>query len=122
VQQAGAYALDNAERLIPANVKELARRRDAGVEALRRSGFQLETPQATMYLWVSLPEGVASADFATRALEEEGVVVLPGSGFGPSGEGFFRIALTVVPHRLKEAVTRLGRCVNRLAGRGAGVV
>ena len=62
-----------------------------------------------MYLWVALPAGVASADFARRALEETGALVLPGSSFGPAGEGFFRIALTVGPARLEEAAARLGR-------------
>jgi LL-diaminopimelate aminotransferase len=122
IQKAGAYALDHAERLIPPNVAELARRRDAGVEALRAAGFALESPRATMYLWIPLPGGISSATFATTALEEDGVVVLPGSGFGPGGEGFFRIALTVGPERLRDGVGRLGRTLSRLtAGSGAGV-
>ncbi len=122
IQKAGAYALDHAERLIPPNIAELSRRRDAGVEALRAAGFALESPRATMYLWIALPGGIPSASFATRALEEEGVVVLPGSGFGPGGEGYFRIALTVGPERLREGVARLGKTLERLrAGSGAGV-
>jgi LL-diaminopimelate aminotransferase len=122
IQKAGAYALDHAERLIPPNVAELARRRDAGVDALRAAGFQLERPKATMYLWVALPAGMPSASFATTALEEEGVVVLPGSAFGPGGEGFYRIALTVGPDRLQQGVGRLGRSLARLrTGSRAGV-
>jgi LL-diaminopimelate aminotransferase len=62
-----------------------------------------------MYLWVALPSGVPSAVFARQTLEETGALVLPGSAFGPAGEGFFRIALTVGPDRLKEAAIRLGR-------------
>jgi LL-diaminopimelate aminotransferase len=122
IQRAGAYALDHAERLIPPTVAELARRRDAGVKALRAVGFSLERPQATMYLWVALPLGLPSARFATAALEEDGVVVLPGSAFGPGGEGFFRIALTVGPERLGEGVSRLGRSLARLTGSAARVV
>lgn len=109
VQQAGAYALDHAERLIAPNVAELGRRRDAGVVALREAGFTCDTPQATMYLWVQLPSGLPSADFAVRALEEQGVVVLPGSAFGAGGEGAFRIALTVGAERLREGIRRLGQ-------------
>jgi LL-diaminopimelate aminotransferase len=109
VQQAGAYALDHAERLIAPNVAELAKRRDAGVAVLQAAGFACELPLATMYLWVPLPPGIPSGNFAWRALEEQGVVVLPGSGFGAGGEGFFRIALTVGPARLAEGVGRLGR-------------
>jgi LL-diaminopimelate aminotransferase len=109
VQKAGAVALDRAEELVEPVRAELERRRDAAVAALRAAGFALEAPKAAMYLWVALPAGVPSAAFATRALEETGALVLPGSAFGPAGEGFFRIALTVGAERLKDAAARLGR-------------
>jgi LL-diaminopimelate aminotransferase len=109
VQQAGAVALDNAETLVEPVRLELQHRRDAAVKALREAGFALEAPKAAMYLWVALPEGVSSAVFAKRALEETGALVLPGSAFGPAGEGFFRIALTVGAERLRAAAVRLGR-------------
>jgi LL-diaminopimelate aminotransferase len=109
VQQAGAAALDQAEALVAPIRAELQRRRDAAVAALREAGFTLEAPKAAMYLWVPLPAGTASAAFAKRALEETGVVVLPGSAFGPAGEGFFRIALTVGADRLRVAAGRLGQ-------------
>ncbi|HEX6106685.1 MAG TPA: aminotransferase class I/II-fold pyridoxal phosphate-dependent enzyme [Gemmatimonadales bacterium] len=109
VQKAGAVALDRAEELVEPVRAELERRRDAAVAALRASGFALEAPKAAMYLWIALPSGVPSAAFATRALEETGALVLPGSAFGPAGEGFFRIALTVGPERLRAAAERLGR-------------
>jgi LL-diaminopimelate aminotransferase len=67
-----------------------------------------------MYLWVPLPGGVSSAAFAKHALEETGVVVLPGSGFGPAGEGFFRIALTVGSERLQIAAERLGAALDQV--------
>lgn len=114
IQKAGVLALDHAEEFVVPVREELQRRRDAGVAALRAAGFAVDSPKAAMYLWVPLPAGVASAVFATRALEEEGVVVLPGTGFGPAGEGFFRIALTVGPDRLREAVGRLGRTLEAL--------
>ncbi len=109
VQKAGAAVLDRAEEVVAPIREELRRRRDAAVPALRESGFVLEPPKAAMYLWVALPAGFASAAFARRALEDTGAVVLPGSAFGPAGEGFFRIALTVGPDRLREAAGRLGR-------------
>jgi LL-diaminopimelate aminotransferase len=109
VQQAGAAALDRAEELVEPIRAELQRRRDGAVAALREAGFALESPKAAMYLWVALPPELPSAAFARRALEETGTVVLPGSGFGPAGEGFFRIALTVRAERLREAAFRLGR-------------
>lgn len=109
LQAAGAWTLDHAEELVKPIVAELQVRRDAAVEALRAQGFTVEVPIAAMYLWIPLPPGIASADFSTRALEEEGVVTMAGSGFGPGGEGFFRIALTQPAPRIREAVTRLGR-------------
>jgi LL-diaminopimelate aminotransferase len=109
VQKAGAAVLDHAEEIVAPIREELKRRRDAAVPALRRAGFALESPQAAMYLWVALPAGIESATFARRALEETGALVLPGASFGPAGEGYFRIALTVSGDRLEEAARRLER-------------
>ena len=69
----------------------------------------MEKPLATFYLWVEVPEGYTSAQLATRLLEDAGVVVTPGNGFGEPGEGFFRIALTQKKERIAEAIERLGR-------------
>ncbi|HET9064898.1 MAG TPA: aminotransferase class I/II-fold pyridoxal phosphate-dependent enzyme [Gemmatimonadales bacterium] len=115
LQHAAAWTLDHAETLIPPMVAELSRRRDVAVEALADIGLPVDVPQGAMYLWVPLPPGVASADFAADALESEAVVVLPGSGFGEAGEGFFRIALTVPPDRLREGIGKLGRVLARMA-------
>jgi LL-diaminopimelate aminotransferase len=112
VQKAGAAALDAGESLVEPIRAELQRRRDAAVIALRKAGFTVEPPKAAMYLWIPLPPGVASTGFARQALEELGVVILPGSGFGPAGEGFFRIALTVDASRLELAAERLGRALD----------
>src|SRR6266545_2856359 len=110
VQAAGAAVLPQAEALAQGYVARFKERRDAMLPVLRAQGFEPETPRATMYIWVPLPEGgVPSAAFQQRALEEAGVVVLPGSGFGAGGEGFFRIALTVGTARLVEAAERLGK-------------
>ena len=109
VQAAGAAVLPQAEQLAREYVAQFRERRDAMLAVLRAQGFEPETPRATMYLWVPLPEGLPSATFQRRALEEEGVVTMPGSGFGAGGEGFFRIALTVATPRLCEAAERLGK-------------
>jgi LL-diaminopimelate aminotransferase len=114
VQKAGAAALDHSEQLVAPIRSELERRRDAAVAALRSAGFAVELPKAAMYLWVPLPPGTPSAVFARQALEERGVVVLPGSGFGPAGEGFFRVALTVGADRLRAAAGRLGETLERI--------
>jgi LL-diaminopimelate aminotransferase len=112
LQQAGVVALDRAEELVAPIRDTLARRRDSAVAALRTAGFVVDTPKAAMYLWVPLPAGVPSAPFTRRTLEEYGVVTLPGSSFGPAGEGYFRIALTVSPERLTEAVGRIGKALD----------
>ena len=114
VQKAGAAALDHSEELVAPIRSELERRRDAAVAALRSAGFAVEAPRAAMYLWVPLPPGMSSAVFARNALEESGVVILPGSGFGPAGEGFFRVALTVGADRLRAAAERLGETLERI--------
>ena len=86
---------------------------------LRKDGFDVSTPKGAMYLWVPMPKGIPSAPFTRRVLEESGVVLLPGSGFGPAGEGFFRIALTVGPARLAEGIARVGRMLATVQGEKA---
>lgn len=117
LQRAAVVALDRSEEFVAPICRVLSARRDAAVAALREAGFVVATPRAAMYLWVPLPEGIPSMDFARRALEQEGVVVLPGRGFGPAGEGYVRIALTAEPDRLREAVARLGRTLAGWTGR-----
>jgi LL-diaminopimelate aminotransferase len=109
VQAAGVAALESWASWVPGNVAVFQRRRDAAVEAFRRAGFEITVPKATMYLWVPVPGGAPSAVYARRALDQQGVIVLPGSSLGEGGEGFFRIALTVSEDRLTEAASRLGR-------------
>ena len=114
VQAAGVAALESYDEFVPGNVAIFKERRDAAVEAFRAAGFSCDTPRATMYLWITLPDGVSSADFADRLLEDEGVVVMPGSGFGAGGEGFFRISFITSPERIAEAATRAGRVLSSL--------
>ena len=109
IQSAGVAALESYDTWVPENVARYERRRNAAVEGLRSAGFAVTVPKATMYLWVPVPGGEPSRDFAERALESEGVVVLPGGALGAGGEGFFRIALTVEEERIREAAARLGR-------------
>ncbi|MGB1658285.1 MAG: aminotransferase class I/II-fold pyridoxal phosphate-dependent enzyme, partial [Longimicrobiales bacterium] len=111
VQAAGAAALNAAEAWVPGNIAVFEERRDRAAAALMSAGFEVAVPKATMYLWIPVPRGEASEAFATRALEQEGVIVLPGAALGEGGEGFFRIALTVDGDRLEEAARRLGRVV-----------
>jgi len=107
IQYAGAYALDNLERIVPPLRAVFKERRDYLAKALQELGFELKIPQATFYLWVKVPKGFTSTDFCRKLLEELDLVVTPGNGFGASGEGYFRIALTVGVDTLKRAVERL---------------
>ena len=77
------------------------------VRGLRDSGFEVDPPKATFYLWVKVPEGYTSTQITTRFLEDSGLVVTPGNGFGEPGEGYFRIALTQNRERLTEGLERL---------------
>jgi LL-diaminopimelate aminotransferase len=115
IQQAGVAALASWADFVPGNVAVFQARRDAAVAAFRAAGFRCDVPRAAMYLWIPLPEGLPSQLFADRLLEDEGVVVMPGSGFGAGGEGYFRISFIASPERLQEAAIRAGRC---LAGFG----
>ena len=115
VQAAAAAALDNWATFVPGNVNTFRERRDAAVEAFRANGFECDTPQATMYLWIRLPEHITSAEFAQFLIDEEGVVVMPGSNFGVGGEGFFRVSFVTSPARIREAAARAGRVLTRLS-------
>ncbi len=112
MQAAGVAALGQWSSFVPSNVEIFRERRDAAVSAFREAGFDCETPRATMYVWIQLPPGLASATFATRLREDAGVIVLPGSAFGAGGEGFFRISFITSPERLVEAARRAGRVLD----------
>jgi LL-diaminopimelate aminotransferase len=106
--QRAAVAAFTSVRDFPRRMSEVyARRRDLLVEALAEIGLEVEPPKATPYFWVRVPEGHTSASFAALVLEEANVVVSPGPGYGPSGEGFVRLSLTVPDERLEEAVGRI---------------
>jgi len=85
------------------------RRRDLVCDALEELGVRVRRPHATIYVWAPIPDGFASSEaYAEHVLEEVGVVISPGSIYGPAGEGWFRISLTTPDERLLEAVQRLG--------------
>jgi hypothetical protein len=109
LEAAGVAALESWETWVPGNVETFRLRRDAAVEAFAQAGFQVTKPKATLYLWIPVPGGEPSEAFARRALEQEGVIILPGASLGAGGEGYFRVALTVPEARLAEAAGRLGR-------------
>ena len=85
------------------------RRRDLLLQCLGQVGIKARPPRDSLYIWARCPEGYTSLQFATTLLEEAGVVVTPGIGYGKHGEGYIRLSLTVPDHRLEEAVARLSR-------------
>ena len=115
VQKAGIAALDSWETWVPGNVEVFRQRRDAAVAAFRANGFVgVESPKASMYLWVPLPEGIKSLEFHERLMAEEGVIALAGTSLGAGGEGFFRVSFVTSPARITEAAVRAGRVLRRM--------
>jgi LL-diaminopimelate aminotransferase len=107
VQIAAAAALTGPRKPIDEMNEIYARRRDLVVGTLREIGVEVQPPRGTIYVWASVPEGQTSTSFAGLVLERAAVVVSPGSMYGPSGEGFFRISLTTPDERLTEALERM---------------
>jgi len=107
IQIAGIEALQGDQSCVEEMRNLYTRRRDVLIAGLRDLGLRVKTPRATFYLWARVPDGYTSASFTTKLLEETGVVCTPGNGFGPSGEGYIRFALTQEEDRLQEAVSRI---------------
>ena len=107
VQLAGVAALEGPQRPLEEMNEIYARRRDLVVGALREIGVDVAAPKGTIYVWAPVPEGHTSTSFAELVLDQAAVIVSPGSMYGPSGEGFFRISLTTPDERISEAVERL---------------
>jgi LL-diaminopimelate aminotransferase len=107
IQMAGVAALEGPGKPLEAMNETYARRRDLVVSALGEIGVDVASPKGTIYVWAPVPDGHTSTSFCELVLEEAAVVISPGSMYGPSGEGFFRIALTAPDERIEEAVDRM---------------
>ncbi|HEY8466724.1 MAG TPA: LL-diaminopimelate aminotransferase [Solirubrobacterales bacterium] len=107
IQLAAVAALDAPRDAIDEMNAIYQRRRDLVVSALCDIGIEVEPPKGTIYVWAPVPEGHTSTSFVEQVLEEAAVVISPGSMYGPSGEGFFRISLTTPDERITEAVERM---------------
>jgi aspartate/methionine/tyrosine aminotransferase len=102
-------ALTACQDEVAATVERFRQRRDAFVEALHQIGWRVPIPKATMYVWAPLPQPWKhnSVDFCQTLVQETGVAVSPGAGFGSSGEGYVRFALVHDPPVLQQAVERI---------------
>jgi LL-diaminopimelate aminotransferase len=107
IQMAGVAALEGPGEPLRQMNETYRRRRDLVVSALGEIGVDVASPKGTIYIWAPVPEGHTSTSFCELVLEEAAVVISPGSMYGPSGEGFFRIALTAPDDRIEEAVERM---------------
>ena len=109
VQHAAIAALTGPQDVLAPTLATYRARRDRTVAALRAVGWQAPAPKATLYIWVPTPNGQSSVAFAADVLDRTGVVITPGIGYGPSGEGYVRLSLTTPDARLDEALARIRR-------------
>lgn len=109
VQFAGVVALEGDQSHLDELNNIYQRRRDILVEGLNGLGWKVAKPKATFYVWAPVPPGYTSNELSKMLLEKADIVTTPGVGFGPNGEGYIRMALTVSEDRLKEAVDRIKR-------------
>jgi LL-diaminopimelate aminotransferase len=107
IQKMAIAALEGPQDCIVEHNRIYQRRRDKVVGALRDIGLRVTPPKASLYVWAGLPGGISSADFAERVLDQTGVVVTPGLGYGKGGEGYVRLSITVPDERIDEAIRRL---------------
>jgi len=113
LQEASAVALRSDQESVREMCAVYQRRRDVLVGALDAIGLEVRPPRGAIYVWARVPEGETSASFTERVLEEAGVVISPGAAYGPSGEGFVRMSLTVPDERLGEAAERIAGLMGR---------
>jgi LL-diaminopimelate aminotransferase len=107
IQRAGVAALSGPQDHVEEMRGVYQKRRDVVVSAFRDAGISVTPPLGSVYVWVPTPGGRSSVEFATELLDQAGVVVAPGTGYGSNGEGFIRISLTVADDRLEEAMSRI---------------
>ncbi len=107
VQMAAAAALTGPQEHVREMCAVYARRRDLVVAALAAVGIEVPPPRGTMYIWVPVPAGHTSVSFAELVLDQAAVVVSPGSAYGPNGEGYVRLSLTISDDDLREALSRI---------------
>ncbi len=109
IQAAGLAALTGPQDCVAKMRTLYKERRDYFVPALKKLGWNVNNPEATFYVWAHTPNGLTGMETVSRILDEVGVLCTPGAGFGPSGEGYVRFALTMEVPRLQEAIQRISK-------------
>ncbi|MDR3565860.1 MAG: LL-diaminopimelate aminotransferase [Negativicutes bacterium] len=107
VQMAAVAALSGPQDCVVQTAAAYQRRRDIIADGFNAAGWKVPRPKASMYIWAPVPTKQSSFDFAESLIENAGVAVIPGLGFGPHGEGYVRIALVQPEERLHQAVERI---------------
>jgi LL-diaminopimelate aminotransferase len=107
VQWAAIEALNGGEEETHAANAVYARRHKLVADTLNQIGWSIKPPRATFYVWAPVPDGYDSIGFASHVLDQVGVNITPGVGFGAHGEGYFRLSVTAPDARLEEAMTRM---------------
>ncbi|MBI4115710.1 MAG: LL-diaminopimelate aminotransferase [Candidatus Omnitrophica bacterium] len=107
IQFAGIQALKKGRNAYQKNVQIYQKRRDLFVRGLNRLGWDVPMPKGTFYVWIPVPPGYTSGELALKLLEDAAIVLTPGNGFGPNGEGYVRASLTNREERLEEALKRI---------------
>ncbi len=107
IQRAGTVALKTCGNHVTESNRIYQERRDTLIDGLNAFGWEVAKPRATFYVWARVPSGYTSATMAQMLLQKADIVVTPGNGFGASGEGFVRLALTVSRERLAQALDRI---------------
>lgn len=107
IQYAAVEALRGSQKHIAEHNAIFQRRRDTLAKVLNDTGLRARPPKATFYIWAKIPPGYTSMDFATTLLDEVGIAVTPGIGYGKEGEGYIRFSLTISDDRLEEGIGRL---------------
>ncbi len=107
IQYAAIEALRGPQDCIQEHNAIYQRRRDLVVDMLNSIGLEAKSPKASLYVWAKVPEGYTSADLATDLIEQVGVVVTPGAGYGQGGEGYVRLSLTIPDAGLVKGLSRL---------------
>ena len=114
IQIAAIVAMRHCDAAIESVAREYQSRRDALCDGLERLGWAIDPPKAGMFVWAANPEpwaGMGSIEFAMKLLDEGGVAVSPGRGFGEEGEGHVRLAIVENSQRLRQAVRQIDRCL-----------
>jgi alanine-synthesizing transaminase len=116
VQVAAIAALNGPQDCVAEIVENYRRRRDVLCDGLNRSGWPVDKPRATMFVWAPIPEpyrAMGSLEFAKFLLAEAKVAVSPGVGFGADGDGFVRFALIENEHRTRQAIRGIRHALAR---------